>query len=70
MEVQEQCQKKVEGNALYTLLAAVKIAYRQTKSDLKYIKNSSNFWKGKPYMYGRTHLSVAWHNFYWHVIKR
>lgn len=70
MEVQEQGQKKVEGNALYTLLAAVKIAYRQTKSDLKYVKNKSNFWKGKTYMWGRTHLSVAWHNFYWHVIKR
>jgi len=26
MEVQEQGQKKVEGNALYTLLAAVKLA--------------------------------------------
>lgn len=67
MEVQEQGQKKVEGNALYTL---VKLAYRQTKSDLKYVKYNSNFWKGENYMWGRTHLSIAWHNFYWHVIKR
>ena len=67
MEVQEQ--KKVKGNALYKLLATVKIAYRQTKSDLKYIKNTSNFWKGKTYVWGRTHLSVACHNFYWHIIK-
>ena len=70
MEVQEQGQKKVEGNALYTLLVAVKLAYRQTKSDLKYVKYNSNFWKGKPYMWGRTHLSIAWHNVYWYVIKR
>ena len=63
----EQTQSEPE---LYTLLAAVKLAYRQTKSDLKYIKYNSNFWKGKTYMWGRTHLSVAWHNFYWHVIKR
>jgi len=70
MKVQEQGQKKVEGNALYTLLAAVKSAYRQYKLDLDYVKNNSNFWKGKTYLWGRTHLSIAWHNIYWRVIKR
>ena len=70
MEAQSQDQKEVDGNALCSLLAAVKLAYRQTKSDLNYIKNKSNFWKGKTYVWGRTHLSVAWHNFYWHVVKR
>ena len=67
MEVQEQCQKKVVGNALYT---SVKSAYRQYKLDLDYVKNNSIFWKGKTYLWGRTHLSIAWHNIYWRVIKR
>lgn len=70
MEVQEQGQKKVEGNELYTLLAAVKSAYRQYKLDLDCVKNNSNFWKGKTYLWGRTHLSIAWHNIYRRVIKR
>ncbi len=56
-----------DGN---TVLVAVKSAYRQYKSDLKYIKNVSHLWKQKPYRFFITELSVAWHNFYWHVVKR
>lgn len=53
-----------------TLLVAVKSAYRQYKSDLKYVKNISHLWKQKPYRFITTELSIAWHNFYWHVVKR
>lgn len=70
MEIQEQGQKKVKGNALYTLLAAVKLAYRQYKSDLKFVKYNSNIWMGKPYRWGLTHWAIAKHRFYWFVIKR
>lgn len=69
MEVKEQGQKKVKGNMLYTFLVRVKLAYQLTKLDLGYVRDVSNLWKGKKYMWGRTHLSVAFHNFYWHVIK-
>jgi len=69
MEVQEE-GKKTQGNALYTLLAAVKLAYRQYKLDLDYVKNTSNFWNGKTYLWGRTHIAIAKHNIYWKVIKR
>jgi len=69
MDVQQE-NKRPQGNALYTLLVAVKLAYKQYKSDLKYIKTNSNIWNGKPYLWGRTHLSVARHWFYWMVIKR
>lgn len=62
--------KKIEGSALYVLLTSIKFAYNQYKSNLKYVKNDSNIWKGKPYMWGRTHLSIAKHNIYWHIIKR
>ena len=38
MKVQEQGQKNVDINILYKLLGAVRIAYRLTKLDLRYIK--------------------------------
>lgn len=53
-----------------TLLSVVKLAYKQYKSDLNFVKNTSNIWKNKPYRWGLTHLSIARHWFYWFVIKR
>lgn len=52
------------------LLAAVKSAYHLYKSDLNYVKNVSGIWKAKPYKGLITKISIAWHDFYWHVIKR
>jgi len=69
MEVEER-YKKPQGNALYTLLAAVKLAYGQYKLDVDYVKNKSNIWEGKPYSWGLTHWAIAKHRFYWFVIKR
>ena len=69
MEAQQE-NKRPQGNTLFTLCVAVKLAYKQYKSDLKYIKTNSNIWKGKTYLWGRTHLSVARHWFHWMVIKR
>jgi len=46
---------------LHTLLDSIKHAYRQYKLDLNYVKNISNFWKGKPYRFGLTHLSIVKH---------
>ena len=66
----ENFEVKEQGNNANTLLSAVKSAYRQYKLDLDYVKNNSNFWKGKTYLWGRTHLSIACHNIYWRVIKR
>lgn len=62
--------KKIEGSTLYVLLTSIKFAYKQYKYDLKYVKHYSDIWKDKPYMWGRTHLSIAKHNIYWHIIKR
>lgn len=58
------------GNKSKPLLVAVKSAYYQYKSDLKYVKNISRIWKQKPYRFIITELSIAWHDFYWHVIRR
>lgn len=58
------------GNSTKPLLVAVKSAYYQYKSDLKYVKNISRIWYGKPYRSLITKISIAWHNFYWHVLKR
>jgi len=55
---------------LYTLLEAVKFAYGQYKLDLKYVKNTSNFWMGKPYRFGLTHLAIAKHEFKNFVLNR
>ena len=66
MEVQEK-DKKPRGNAL---LVAFKLAYGQYKLDLRYVKNISNFWNGKKYLWGRTHIAIAKHNIYWKIIKR
>ena len=55
---------------LYTLLEAVKFAYGQYKLDLKYVKNTSNFWEGKPYCFGLTHLAIARHRFKHLVLNR
>tara|TARA_R110000796_G_scaffold67389_1_gene154459 strand:- start:304 stop:516 length:213 start_codon:yes stop_codon:yes gene_type:complete len=55
---------------LYTLLKAVKFAYGQYKLDLKYVKNTSNFWEGKPYSFGITHLAIARHRFNRFVLSR
>tara|TARA_R110000737_G_C14289558_1_gene433859 strand:+ start:357 stop:596 length:240 start_codon:yes stop_codon:yes gene_type:complete len=54
----KQAQSKPK---LYTLLEAVKFAYGQYKLDLKYVKNTSNFWEGKPYRFAITHLAIAKH---------
>jgi hypothetical protein len=45
----ENFEVKEQGNNANTLLSAVKLAYRQYKSDLDYVKNKSNIWEGKPY---------------------
>ena len=66
----ENFEVKEQGNNANTLLSAVKLAYRQYKSDLDYVKNKSNIWEGKPYRWGLTHLALAKHRFYWFVIKR
>lgn len=58
------------GNKSKPLLVAVKYAYYQYKSDFKYVKNISGIWYGKPYRGLITKISIAWHNFYWHVLKR
>ncbi len=58
------------GNKSKPLLVAVKYAYYQYKSDLKYVKNVSGIWYGKPYIGLITKISIAWHDFYWHVLKR
>lgn len=55
---------------LYTLLEAVKFAYGQYKLDLKYVKNTSDFWEGKPYRFGLTHLAIAKHNIKHFVLNR
>ena len=69
MEVQEE-GGKLQGNALYTLLAAVKLAYGQYKLDVNYVKNKSNIWEGKPYRFGLTHLAIAKHRFKHLVLNR
>lgn len=58
------------GNKSKPLLMAVKYAYYQYKSDLKYVKNISRIWYEKPYRGLITRISIAWHNLYWHVLKR
>jgi hypothetical protein len=58
------------GNKSKPLLVTVKSAYYQYKSDLKYVKNVSGIWYGKPYRGLITKISIAWHDFYWHVLKR
>jgi hypothetical protein len=68
MEVQEE-GGKLQGNAIYTLLVAVKQAFRRYKSQLEYVKKN-NFWKKKPYLWGRTHISILKHVIYWNIIKR
>ena len=62
----EQTQSEPE---LYTLLEAVRFAFRRYKSQLEYVKKS-NFWKDKPYLWGRTHISILKHVIYWNIIKR
>lgn len=63
----EQTQNEPE---LYTLLEAVRFAYGQYKLDLKYVKNTSNSWMGKPYRFGLTHLAIAKHRFKHFVLNR
>jgi hypothetical protein len=70
MRSTEDSKKPQSEPELYTLLEAVKFAYGQYKLDLKYVKNTSNFWNGKPYRWGLTHIAIAKHRFYWFVIKR
>ncbi len=66
-EVENLSSSRNDGN---TMLVAVKSAYQQYKCDLKYVKNTSRLWKQKPYRFIITELSIAWHNFYWHVVCR
>ena len=60
-----QCDNKPKS-----LLVAVKSAYHQYKSNLRYVKNISMIWYGKPYKGLTTKISIAWHSFYWNVVKR
>ena len=60
----------IQSHSRNTVLSAVKLAYKQYKSDLNFVKNKSNIWKNKPYRWGLTHWSIATHWFYWLVIKR
>ena len=60
----------IQSHSGNTMLSAVKLVYKQYKSDLHFVKNKSNIWKGKPYRWGFTHLSIATHWFYWLLIKR
>ena len=56
-----------DGN---TVLAAVKMVIRQYRSDLKFVRDKSRWYKQKPYHPIRTRIAILRHWIYWFIVRR